>query len=359
MKVLITDGGHGQNHGALGAVRSLARAGHTVHVTVSGRFSTAAWSRHSAGSIPVPPVHEEEYAEVVGHLAAAGRYDLVLPASDAALLALDAAGTALVDKQEVAERAADAGLAPARSWSFADGAQAAGSAEALPFPCAVKANTKDAEHGFPVWRADGPADLERLRAVRAPVFLEEWLEGDQQAVCGVVWGGRLRAVVHQRYLRTWPPDCGVSSAAVTTGPDPELEERVVRLLSGYEGIFQCQLLGGRLHDVNPRVYGSIGLAERAGVNLPDVVCRLLGGEDLGQASPLRGRAGVHYRWLEGDLRHAVSRRRAGQARVRDTARQLRPVPGTAHPDFWLTDPTPTAARLAHAVASKRRGGQPR
>ncbi len=186
-----------------------------------------------------------------------------------------------------------------------------------------------------------------------PVVVEEYLNGEQRSVAGVMWRGRLRAVVHQRYVRTWPRDCGVASYAVTTGSDEELESKIEVLLQGFDGLFQCQLIDGRLHDVNPRVYGSMSLAVRAGANLADALCRLAHGEEVGLKRPLRARPDVAYRWIEGDMRHLSQAWRAGETTPWSALRVLRPRRGTAHSDVWLSDLGPSLARLAHIVGNRR------
>ena len=171
---------------------------------------------------------------------------LVMPTSDMALVALGLPGRHLVDKAVVAQRARAADISGAASRTFSDGASLLASAPELDYPVAVKSATKDAQQSFPVRRADSSDDLAGLGGRRAPIFVEEWITGEQTAVSGVIWGGRLRAVVHQRYVRTWPPGCGVASLAYTIPHDPELEARIIRLLDGYGGLFQCQFIGGRL-----------------------------------------------------------------------------------------------------------------
>ena len=113
------------------------------------------------------------------------------------------------------------------------------------------------------------------------------------------------------------------------------------------GIFQAQFVSSRgdshLIDLNPRMYGSMGLAFAAGHNLPAIWADLLLGQiaaggplprgralSLGGARP--GRLGAAI--LVGDWRTAVA--------------VLRPRRRTAHALASVTDPVPAAAsgRLA-------------
>ena len=352
--VLVSDGGIGQAVSTLGAVRALALAGRPAHVGVSHPLSTAAWSRHCARRVKVPPVDDPEaYRHSIEALAASGRYDAVLLSSDAALLATGWSGAALVDKTEVARRAERAGFAVTHEEEFADGARLIAAGDRLSYPVAVKPVAKHEATALNVWRADGPADLEGGRDYPAPLIVQEWLPGTLRGMSGLVWGGRLRAVIHQTYARTWPRMAGVASHAVSVEPDLELEEKVVQVLAGHDGMFNVQYLGRHhLIDINPRVYGSVVVTAHAGINLPDMVARLSVGEDVGGAEPLRAPVGVHYRWLEGDVRSVLDGRRAGALSWRQAARALRPVRGTIHADVQLSDPGPMLARVAYAVRTR-------
>ena len=161
------------------------------------------------------------------------------------------------------------------------------------------------------------------------------------------------AVAHQRYLRTWPPDCGTASAAETVEPDLELEAAVLRLLDGFEGVFQAQLAGPYLLDLNPRVYGSLPLAVEAGANLPAVYCDLLRGVER---DVVRARPGVFYRWIEGDLRHLFAGVRDGSLGLGAAVRALLPRRGAAHSTESLSDPLPAIARLRYAMRRSRPRG---
>jgi hypothetical protein len=183
-----------------------------------------------------------------------------------------------------------------------------------------------------------------------PVLVQPWIDAPMHAVAGVVWGGRLVAAVHQRYLRTWPVICGVACAAVTMPVAHDVVDPIVRMLRGYDGLFQAQFVGRFLVDLNPRVYGSLPLAVAAGANLPAIVCDLVAGRE---APTSRGRAGVAYRWPEGDLRHLAGEARAGHLPARALIRALRPRRSTAHSVVSLRDPRPMLTRIAYALAKSR------
>ena len=230
--VLVTDGGNGQSRSALATVRALGAVGWPVHVTTTQFLSVPALSRYCRRRIDTPPVTSTAYAPAIRTLMSQVDYAAVFPASDAALLALDWPGSPLVHKREVARSAERAGFPVAAQRSFDAAADLLEAAEGLRYPVVVKAEARDSPTSPAVWRADGPADLSSAAGRPGSFVVQDWLAGEMRAVAGVIWNGALRAVVHQEYLRTWPRDCGVASAARTVGPDAELERRLPEPLSG-------------------------------------------------------------------------------------------------------------------------------
>ena len=347
--VLVSDHVDGRSRSAVAAVRALGAAGYRVLVTVSGRPSAAAASRSCAGVLQVPPADSPGFRAAVQQHLEDHPGASVIPASDAVLVALGLPGADLVDKARLEGRAADAGLLvpPTRTFDSPDDLLAA---DDLEYPVVVKAAVKTRPVEV-ARRVDVREDLRQVVDVlEGPVIVQPFATGTMRAVCGVVADGRLLAAVHQRYVRIWPPGCGTASAAVTTDPDLDLEARLPRLLEGHVGVFQVQLIGDQVIDVNPRVYGSLPLAVAAGANLPAIACDAAAGRP--HAGIVRGRPGVRYRWLEGDLRRLLHDRRTGTLSVAGVARALIPRRGTAHSVESLRDPGPVLARFAD-VARRR------
>jgi predicted ATP-grasp superfamily ATP-dependent carboligase len=345
-RVLVTDGAAGQARSTLATVRALGRGGYAPVVTVSGPRSLAAASRYCTDTIRTPPASEGGYAQSVRAETDRRAYVCVLASSDAALLALEAGVAHLLDKGRLSEEARRAGIPvphSARFPSFADLVERSG---ALDYPVVVKSQLM----GPSVVVAHEPGDLERAGVEhQGPVLAQELLGPPLTSIAGVVWQGRLVASVHQRYLRTWPPHAGGACAAVSVEADVDLEGRVTEVLRGYSGLFHAQFAAGRLIDLNPRTFGSLPLAVKAGVNLPVQFCDLIRGQL--QPGLVRGRPGVYYRSLEGELRwgaHALVHERLSPVAV---ARALRPRRHVAHAVESLTDPRPVLVRLHHAAAS--------
>lgn len=350
-QVLVTDGGNGQNRSAVAAVRALAAGGFAPVVTVSGPGSLAAASRFCARTVAVPAVDDAGYAAAVRAELERTGYAAVLPASDAALVALDWPGHGLVDKSQLAARATEAGVPVPPEQRFADGAALLAAAAELPYPVVVKPAVRSSSAEPPVQRVASAAELAGAAERRGPVVVQPFVPEPMTAVAGVVWQGRLAAVVHQRYLRTWPTDTGTASALVTVEGDRRIEDRLTALLQGHEGVFQAQFVGRYLVDVNPRVYGSLPLAVAAGANLPSLYADLRCGRSVAFA---RGAAGVRYRWVEGDVRAVVRAWRRHERGAVASAAALLPRRGTAHSTESLLDPGPVVARVRHGLRARRR-----
>lgn len=346
--VLVTDSTFGQAPAPLAAVRALAAAGYRPAVAVSNLRSLAAASRHCARRIPVPAVDDPAYRAAIQDLMARGGYLTVLPSSDAAIVALGAPGGDLIDKARLATLAAEAGVPTPPGEVVSAPADVSRAAARLSFPIVVKPSLKADRASVPAFRADAPADLDG--ELPLPAVLQTYVREPMRAVGGVMWKGRIVAAVHQRYVRIWPADCGIASAAVSVEPDLEVEAGLERLLGGFEGIFQAQFAGPHLLDLNPRVYGSLPLAVASGANLPAIWCGLLAG---GTPEPVRGRPGARYRWLEGDVRNRLRAWRSGEIGVLTMIRDLLPRPGTAASTESWRDPGPAVARLRHAVRTRR------
>jgi predicted ATP-grasp superfamily ATP-dependent carboligase len=342
--VLVSDHDDGNSRSAVAAVRALDSAGYSPVVTGTGGRSAAGASRSCAGILRVPPVGSPGYRKAVQEHLAATPGAVVLAASDAVLIALDLPGAALVDKASLPRAAAAAGLSVPCTRDFMSAADLLAAADDLEYPLVMKATVKTGSSEN-TQRIEDAGELPAAVAdLTGPVVVQPFAAGVMRAVCGVVADGRLLAAVHQTYLRIWPPDCGTASAAITTEPDLDLEERLPLLLAGHVGVFQVQLIGDQVIDVNPRVYGSLPLAVAAGANLPAIACQALTGRH--PAGLVRGRPGVRYRWLEGDVRRVLHDARTGALTLRAAGRALAPRRRTAHSVESLRDPGPGLVRLA-------------
>jgi len=298
-------------------------------------------------------------------------YCALLPASDAALLAVSRSRERLppslvswlpsaqtvaqvLRKPALLRAAGPAGLAVPESRECVDSEQAHVAAAAFGFPVVAKPAMSvvgcagRARRVAATVVGDGAQLEEVLPALGTPVVIQRFhARAPVISLGGVAWSGRLVALVAARWSRRWPPVDGAASFAETVTPPPPLvgrAEALVRAL-GWQGIFELELLEVREGsyapvDFNPRPFGWMTLALRAGTNLPAIWADCVRGLEPERTV---GRAGLRYRWEEGDTRHLLWQ--LGRGHPLRAAAVLRPHRRVAHAYFELRDPAPLGTNL--------------
>ena len=371
-------------YAAIAAVRALRAAGYAPWLAVDERGTYAARSRATAGTALVPDPKSDGEGFVREVAAAAARFSVaaVLPGGESYLHALagrqdDFKGMILgTPSRARVHRATDKALLP-------DIADAAG----LRTPPTVRVSRSDSEtvgvYGFPAilkpvrnWirNPDESASADyymRYHSVRCvadreeaeqvlktlpdgEAYVQPHVLGQLVSIVGVSWEGELCCASHQASIRIWPVPCGVSAYAQTIPRNLQLEQGVGRLLRliGWSGVFQAQFVRNPrgeyyLIDFNPRIYGSLGLAVAAGLNLPGIWADLLLGR---QPSIGDYRVGVRFRHEENDLRALVRMLVNGEPRRAFSGAM--PRRDTVHAVFSLRDPMPLQTSIERI--SKRR-----
>jgi predicted ATP-grasp superfamily ATP-dependent carboligase len=379
--VVVTDA---EERAVLGAARGLRRAGYRVCAVARGRPAATHWSRSCAERVRLPDPRENVRGFIDGldELLRSGRYDVLIPGSDAALLAVsehrerlepsirlglpsrEAVGRS-VDKRLLLEMAEFAGLAAPQSKACDDFEQAETAASELGYPVVLKPaqSFQPVNGGLKQQGVIVAPDAETLESsVRKlmPPFIVQRFERARFLSCtGVFAEGRLLAATTSRVLRLWPPAAGMHTYSETVTPPRGLTDRARALLAavGWQGIFQLQLLelpGGRLSviDLNPRVFASITLDDYAGANLAAVWCDWLLGRNR-NTLPVVAQPARRYRWEEGELCHFAWQLR--HRRLRAAVAAVLPHRRVTHSWFRVTDPGPLVARgLNLALRGRRR-----
>lgn len=342
--VLVTEGGDGQSRAAVAAVRALAADGYRPAVTEYDGLSLAGASRHCARRVQVPlgEIDPEGYAKAVRTELESRPYLTVFPGSDAALVALEAPVQHLINKESSARLAVAAGLPVPSSRVFDSAAELLGAARELEYPIVVKPVVKR----YAAARVDSAEELAAIPAREGAMIVQPYLRENLRGVIGLMWQGKLVAATHLQYLRVWPAPCGTIASGTTVAPDAELEGRLETLLAGYDGVFHVDLAGPYLLDVNPRTHASLPVAVIGGANVVSLYCALLRGA---RVAAVRGRPGLFFRHLEGDLRSIMWRVRAREMGPAAALNALRPRRGTVHSFSTWRDPGPTRARLRYVT----------
>ncbi len=367
-RVLVTSG---QERFSLAACRSLDEAGYSVSVVADVTPAASHWSRHcSARHVLIDARQNADlFVDGIAEILRRTPHAVMLPATDVALRAVSA-------RRERLEGLTRLGLPPhdvveAATDKFS--LSAAGRAAGLPTPdsimCTTGADGRDAgrELGYPVvikpirtvfelggvliyrngaYVSDARRLEELLGQFGTPYLIQRVQRGTVWSAAGVRTDEGIVAFALARYIRTFPPNAGNVAFAETEDPPAGLRERIDGLLDklGWTGIWELEMIragDGSFYpiDFNPRLYGSLVLATRAGAPLATILCDWLLGKPVASAV---ARAGVRYRWEDADLRFAV--RRLRERRLLDAAAALMPPRRVAHAYLRWNDPAPIVAR---------------
>lgn len=379
--VLVTDAG---DRSVLAAIRTLHAGGYKVGAAAHARPAAGQWSRACARAyhVPDPRVDGAAFVAEIERVVARGDYAALLVGSDFSLLAVSEHRARLrpfvkiglpdhevvlgaLSKSKLGRVAAEVGLQTPTSIACHGEQQVLAAARELGFPVVAKSAAAVVAIGRGAQRPDSrlladEASLRQWCAQQPAIALLQRREtGDVHSFAGVATADGLLGIAFARYRRTWPAEAGNASFAETLTAPRDLREQVAALieLMGWRGVFELELIrradGSYLAiDLNPRVYGSLTLAAHAGASLATLWCDAL----LGRAvDPQIARAGVCYRWEEGELRNFAARLRDGSLGA--AIEIARPRRGCVHADFALNDPAPLAARAllgARRVVQRRR-----
>jgi len=330
VKVLVTDGA---NRVALAVVRALGRAGAEVGVVEQERFAgkpPASFRSRFVSRHDVLPSLADDGAFVDALAERADGYDVLLPVSTNVLLAcaerrerftarLPVPPAALLrranDKSSVLALARKAGVPIPVTYAPEDEEELDEVASRVRLPAVVKlrddaGTVLDPGRRYAIGRT--PEDVRgawrRLHGIKAFPLIQEKVEGPGYGVGVLADGGRVLASVAHRRVREYPITGGPSTCCVSV-EEPRLSAYAEALICelGWTGVAMVEFKKDddfRLMEVNPRFWGSLPLATRAGVNFPALLCRRAMGEDLGP--PPRAAADVRLRFLPLDAVAALS-----------------------------------------------------
>lgn len=312
MRVLVTDA---NNRVALAVARALGQAGCEVMAVEQRRFASrtppAFLSRH---------VVERHVIDDLAEIASI-RADVVIPISTNVLLSIRDPRAPIPpvatirranDKNQVIAVAKRAGVPTPVSFAPEGDEDFDAVARTIRFPAVVKMRTDEGTYLDPGQRYAIVRDADEMRAAfrrwNHPV-IQEKLVGDGYGCGFLAKEGELLAAFCHRRVREFP---------VSGGPSALCESLVDDRLVGYAralarelrwtGVAMAEFKKGadgeyRLLEINPRFWGSLPLALRAGLNLPHLLCRMAAGEALAPMPAYA--AGVKLRFLTLDAAGAM------------------------------------------------------
>ena len=323
--------------------------------------------------------------ELLGE-AARRHVDLLVPVSDEILLPLSAARdrfdgvcelaipepdalAVVTDKRATLALGRRLGVPAPRTALARDADEALAAAPALGWPVVVKPVASrvyrdGAVAAYRVAYAEGPdALVAQVRALqgRCPVMLQEYQAGEGHGVELLTDRGRPLAAFQHRRLHEVPFTGGASALRESVALDPVLYDHASRLLAAlrWTGLAMVEFRvgpdGPLLMEINGRIWGSLPLAVKSGVDFPLRLVELHLGRRLVPGAGGAGVEGVRSRnvglelvWIASVLRRhrrypflpAPRRREALAAALR------LPFPRDGFDVFCRDDPLPALAELA-------------
>jgi predicted ATP-grasp superfamily ATP-dependent carboligase len=327
--VLVTDAARGS---AVSIIRSLGRRGFRVVAADSVRRSPGFYSRYTTERFlyPDPSRAPEEFVDAMYRAVRDGRIDLVIPVTDDVIVPLarardrfapvtklavpeEPARERAADKLETIELAERLGIPVPRTQAVEDPAEAVDAAPDLGWPVVVKPRVSrlyrnGAVSAFEVAYAPDALGLAQVlrRMNGSPVLLQEYRPGTGHGVELLTHRGRLLAAFQHRRLHEVPISGGASALRESVPLDPVLLEHSLELLRALDwtglAMVEFRVAGGAatLMEVNGRIWGSLPLAVKCGVDFPAKLAQLhlKGPPDPQEPPAIRYPVGVRSRNLD-------------------------------------------------------------
>jgi predicted ATP-grasp superfamily ATP-dependent carboligase len=392
--VLVTDAGLGSS---VAIIRSLGRSGWRVVAGGTDLGSPGFRSRYACERLvyPDPETEPGECAAALLRAVHDRRIDLVIPVTDAVILPLaerrsefeavcrvalppQPALEAAADKLRTLELAERLAVPVPRTCLARTTKEALECAPELGWPVVLKPVVSRLYQerrieSFTVSYAENLARLaEQMRQFegRCPVLLQECCRGAGHGVELLMDRGRPLAAFQHRRLREVPLTGGASALRESVPLDPVLYGYAVRLLEALEwtGLAMVEFKvgedGPRLMEINGRIWGSLPLAVRCGMDFPARLAALYADAptEAGAEPAMSYRTGIRARNLKLDLVWIA------QVLLRRHRYPFLPAPGRGqgvralmellHPAirtdmFSLEDPRPALGELRAILADFR------
>lgn len=331
--VLVTDAERGS---AVAIIRSLGRAGWNVIAADSHDRSLGFRSRYVRHTVVYPsPLREpQKFARSICDAATKHRVDLVIPVTANCILPLDAARGEFPsrcklalpapeawevtrDKSKTLELATRLGVPIPRTHCVTSTEEALAYAESVSWPIVLKPLASQSLHGnqvcaFPVRYASDRTSLrnemQRFEG-KCQVLLQEFTPGIGVGVELLMHQGRPLAAFQHARIREVPVSGGASAFRQSVPLDPDLYHHSIRLLGelNWTGLAMVEFKQGErstLMEINGRVWGSLPLAIKSGMDFPAMWADIYLHEpplDRTPAVQTSYRTGVRSRNLELDL----------------------------------------------------------
>lgn len=219
------------------------------------------------------------------------------------------------DKWSTYQAASSLGVPAPRSMRVTSAQEAAAAGEAIGFPLILKPLRSSGSRGLArVYTHQQIRQYFTGRSALYDAFIaQEALPADGPGLGVAVLAdhGQARMLFSYRRLREFPVSGGPSTLRESTD-DPVIKRHTERIIErlGWHGVAMFEYKidtrdgAAKLLEINPRFWGSLELANAAGINFPEQLLRLSLGETV-YSHPYR--VGARCRWLvPGDIAHFIA-----------------------------------------------------
>lgn len=365
MRVLVTDGGH---KNTLCIIRHLSKIGHEVSI-LHHKKSAPAYSRYCKHLYLSPSIFEKtEYIDFVIQIIRDSKFDVLIPvgAESYSIFSQCKERITPYTKIEIAEpEKIQIALNKAHTYKFAERigvdypktiypnnlTDAIYLSESLVFPVVVKPPL-ETKKAFKVTYfetqqalAEGLPQIFSTLNQQIPI-IQEKIEGDGYGFYAVYKQGVIQqAFMHQR-IREYPVKGGISSCAKSIY-NPELYQLGKKVLDELKwhgpamvefkredktGLF-------KLIEINPKFWGSLDLSMAAGINFPDLICKMAVQKSI---IPKDYVTDISFQWLFA-FGGEFYRLKEKPGDIWKVLKDL--ITKKCKNDFWLRDPLPNLKQL--------------
>ena len=188
-----------------------------------------------------------------------------------------------------------------------------GAADAVGYPCVVKAETEELRaFGRKALIVTGRAELQAAlehESQSQALLVQSYVFGARHNLYFFAEAGVVRAVAQVQIIRTDRPDgTGYAVEGITVPTDLQWRDHLTRLAlhMGYDGAGCLQFIDdgvarSTILEINPRLGANYAVVERAGLQLPKWWMERLGCGRASIPATFKCKSGLRYGWFYGDL----------------------------------------------------------
>lgn len=338
----------GEDPVALVILRSLASMDVKAAVMASSARCLSSYSKYCSRQVQVPSmVQENEFEQVLMKIVRKTRFDVLFPLFELSLLPISknrerisryvrlpiASHESIMtcfDKLATMKLANDNGVPIPRTYFIQSFPELKRISQEVQYPVVVKPRSSvvwgndrvfTKRSGFVNSPRELIATYKSIHQYFPFPFVQEYIPGKNYSVAVLCNEGKPRAFCCIKVHRAWPPSGGNSCFRESAPLEFKMKEYSEVLLKAlnYHGVAEIEFrLDSRdnvpkLMEINPRFWGSVGVAIKAGVNFPYLLYRMTMDGDIKSVSSYK--VGIKGRFLDQDLSYLLSVFKHGSSTV--------------------------------------------